>query len=113
LFCSHYFADVISPLLIAAQTALLQQLRDRQNSIVQPHFDSAILELGRPIHPDDFYTLRPEKLFHIVDHTGENTARSRSESTLSIGARLDPKGSDFYARKLLYLPYISFYSFCF
>jgi len=113
LFCSHYFADVISPLLIAAQTALLQQLRDRQNSIVQPHFDSAILALGRPIHPDDFYTLRPEKLFHIVDHTGENTARSRSESTLSIGARLDPKGSDFYARKLLYLLYISFYSFCF
>lgn len=96
---SHYFADLTSPLLIAAQTALLQQLRDRQNSIDQPHFNPAITALGRPIHPDDFYTLRPEKLFHITNHISENTLGSRSASTLSLGARLDPKGSDFYARK--------------
>ncbi|CAF5165025.1 unnamed protein product, partial [Rotaria sp. Silwood1] len=37
----HYFADLTSPLLIAAQTALIQQLRDKQNSIDQPHFDEA------------------------------------------------------------------------
>jgi hypothetical protein len=105
-YFSHYFADLVSPLLIAAQTALLQQLHDRQNSIEQPHFDTIISALGRPIHPDDFYTLRPEKLFHITDHTDENTPRSRSASTLSLGARLDPKGTDFYARKLLFFPYL-------
>jgi hypothetical protein len=99
LFFSHYFADLTSPLLIAAQTALLQQLRDRQNSIDQAHFDAAITTLGRPIHPDDFYTLRPEKLFQITIYTRGDTARTRSASTLSLGARLDPKGSDFYARK--------------
>ncbi len=90
-------------MLIAAQTALLQQLRDRQNSIDQPHFDAAISALGRPIHPDDFFTLRPEKLFHITDNTGGNTSRPHSASTLSLGARLDPKGSDFYARKFFFL----------
>ena len=95
---SHFFADLTSPLLIAAQTALLQQLRDRQNSIDQPHFDAAIAALGRPIHPEDFYTLRPEKLFHIVDHQDGTTSRPHSASTLSLGARLDPKGTDFYAR---------------
>ena len=96
---SHYFADLTSPFLIAAQTALLQQLRDRQSSIDQPHFDAAIAALGRPIHPDDFYTLRPEKLFHIARSSGETSARTHSASTLSLGARLDPKGTDFYARK--------------
>ncbi|CAF3362886.1 unnamed protein product [Rotaria sp. Silwood1] len=94
----HYFADLTSPLLIAAQTALIQQLRDKQNSIDQPHFDEAIATLGRPIHPDDFYTLRPEKLFKIAKHTGENAERVRSASTLSLGARLDPKGTDYYAQ---------------
>lgn len=98
---SHYFADLTSPLLIAAQTALLQQLRDRQNSTDQPHFEAAVAELGRPIHPDDFYTLRPDKLFQIIDENGEHTTRIRSASTLSIAARLDPKGSDYYARKCL------------
>ena len=96
---SHYFADLTGPLLIAAQTALLQQLRDRQNSTDQPHFEAAVAALGRPIHPDDFYTLRPDKLFRIVNLNGEHTSRSRSASSLSIGARLDPKGSDYYARK--------------
>ena len=100
-FFSHYFADLTSPLLIAAQTALLQQLRDRKNSIDQPHFDSAITSLGRPIHPDDFFTLRPEKLFKVIDHSNDNANRVRSASTLSLGVRLDPKGSDYYSRKLL------------
>jgi hypothetical protein len=99
LYFSHYFADLTSPLLIAAQTALLQQLRDRKSSTDQPHFDAAISALGRPIHPEDFYTLRPEKLFHIIDLNNENASRPQSASTLSIGARLDPKGTDFYARK--------------
>ncbi|CAF0806977.1 unnamed protein product [Adineta steineri] len=89
----HYFADIVSPLLISAQTALLQQLRDRQNTIDQPHFDAAIAALGRPIHPDDFYTLRPEKLYQISDSMYEN-----STANLSLGDRLDPKGFDFYAQ---------------
>ncbi|CAF4177135.1 unnamed protein product [Rotaria sp. Silwood2] len=94
----HYFADLTSPLLIAAQTALIQQLRDKQYSIDQPHFDEAIATLGRPIHPDDFYTLRSEKLFKIAKHIDENSERIRSASTLSLGARLDPKGTDYYAQ---------------
>ena len=86
-------------MLIAAQTALLQQLRDRQQSIEQAHFDSAIKQLGRPIHPDDFYTLRPDKLFQIASHSDDTTdRRSRPASALSLGARLDPRGSDYYAR---------------
>ena len=100
---SHYFADLTSPFLIASQTALLQQLRDRQSSMEQPHFDHAIATLGRPIHPDDFFTLRPEKLYHIVrQNSGETSARPHSASTLSLGARLDPKGTDFYARSYLF-----------
>lgn len=98
---SHYFADIVSPFLIAAQIALLQQLRDRQSSIDQPHFDAAIAALGRPIHPEDFFTLRPEKLFHFAQHhdASKETSRPHSASTLSLGARLDPKGTDFYARE--------------
>ncbi|CAF0864674.1 unnamed protein product [Adineta ricciae] len=89
----HYFADLVSPLLIAAQTALLQQLRDRQNSTDQPHFKAAVAALGRPIHPDDFYTLRPEKLFQISNDMYES-----SVLPLSLDDRLDPKGFDFYAQ---------------
>ena len=96
---SHNFADFTSPLLIAAQTALLQQLRDRQNSIEQPHFDATVADLGRPIHPDDFYTLRPDKLFRVINRPGDDITRTHSASTMSLGARLDPKGTDFYARK--------------
>ncbi len=103
---SHYFADLVSPLLIAAQTALLQQLQDRQNSIDQPHFHAAIAALGRPIHPDDFYTLRPEKLFQIPDYIQENRP-----STLSLGDRLDPKGFDFYARMLFLFIFNSIFFF--
>lgn len=108
---SHYFADLVSPLLIAAQTALIKQLRDRQQSIQQPHFDAAVATLGRPIHPDDFYTLRPEKLFKVTHHSGDTSERVRSASTLSLGARLDPKGSDFYARmsSLVFLCIFCFY----
>lgn len=73
----------------------------------QPHFDRAVVTLGRPIHPDDFYSLRSEKIFQIKDHTDEHADRIRSASTLSLGARLDPKGSDFYARKLSFI-YIVF-----
>ncbi|CAF2036857.1 unnamed protein product [Rotaria magnacalcarata] len=94
----HVFADLTSPLLIAAQTALIQQVRDRQNSIDQPHFDAAVTALGRPIHPEDFYTLRPEKLFKIANRKDENRGRIHSASTLSLGARLDPKGTDYYAQ---------------
>lgn len=101
-FFSHYFADLVSPLLIAAQTALLQQLRDRQQSVEQVHFDAAIKNLGRPIHPDDFYILRPDKLFQISSHSDEDTGRSRPASALSLGARLDPRGSDYYARMSLF-----------
>jgi hypothetical protein len=85
--------------LITAQTALVEQLRDRHRPIEQHHFDAAIAALGRPIHPDDFYTLRPEKLFDIARHGNNDTERVNTASTLSLGARLDPKGTDFYARK--------------
>lgn len=97
---SHYFADLTSPLLIAAQTALIQQVRDRQSSLSQPHFDAAVATLGRPIHPDDFYTVRPDKLFSLTTRKGETAVRIRSASSLGVSARLDPKGTDYYARKL-------------
>ena len=99
-FSSHFFADMISPMLIAAQTALLGQLRERQGTTDQAHFQPAITALGRPIHPDDFFTLRPEKLYHIRRRIDEDLSRVHSASTLSLGARLDPRGTDFYARKL-------------
>ena len=96
---SHHFADLASPFLIAAQTSLLEQLRDRQSSVDQPHFERAIAALGRPLHPEDFFTLRPEKLYYIHRETEETATRPHSASTMSLGARLDPKGTDYYARK--------------
>ncbi|CAF1458902.1 unnamed protein product, partial [Didymodactylos carnosus] len=85
----HYFADLVSPLLIAAQNCLIQRVREHQGTIEQSHFESAIKTLGRPIHPEDFYSLRPEKLFQFALHAD-------SASSISIGARLDPKGHNFY-----------------
>lgn len=86
-------------MIIAAQMALLEQVRERQGSTDQPHFVPAVTELGRSIHPDDLFTLRPEKLYYIPRRSDENASRAHSASTISLGARLDPKGTDFYARK--------------
>ena len=57
--------------------------------------------------------LRPERLFKVTNRNGENAARGRSASTLSLGVRLDLKGSDFYARRLflIFIFYLFLFSF--
>jgi hypothetical protein len=66
-------------------------------STAQPHFDATVLELGRPIHPDDFYILRPDKLFRLQRiHVGaDRSENNRAWDLISIPLDVE------FTRKLL------------